>query len=195
MAVLRYKGLDAYYELTGDPGAPVVVFINGLTMRTAHWKSYAEALPKAGIRALTFDLFGQGLSAKPILQLKFEENTDLVIALLDRLNVEKAYVTGISYGGVIVLEAPIRFPERIRGIIPMSTFSEMDASLERVSFQFYDTMIRASFQSLLNLLAPYNFSPKRLAAAAGEFEIALRNSAAANDIYAIQNLMESMREW
>src|SRR5579872_6527306 len=88
MSVLSYKGLDAYYEVTGDAGAPLVVFVNGLTMRAGHWSSYAEALAKAGMQALTFDLFGQGLSAKPILEVKFRENEDLLVALLDRLKVE-----------------------------------------------------------------------------------------------------------
>ena len=195
MPVLSYKGLDAYYEVAGDERAPLVAFVNGLTMRAGHWGPYAEALAKAGLRALTFDLFGQGMSAKPILQLDFRENEDLLIALLDRLGVEKAYICGISYGGVIVLELPIRFPERIKGIIPMSTFSELDAILERVSFNFYDDMVRGSFDMLLNWLTVYNFSPRKLAAVAADFASAKRSSAGANDLYAIQNLMESLKNF
>jgi pimeloyl-ACP methyl ester carboxylesterase len=193
MPVLPYKGFDAYYELSGDPGAPLMVFVNGLTMRAGHWASYAASLAAAGYRTLTFDLLGQGMSAKPILQLRFEENEDLLIALLDHLEVPQAYVCGISYGGVIVLECAIRFPERIKGIIPMSTFSEMDATLWRVSRQLYDSMVRGSFESLLNWFATFNFSPQRLAAVSEQFDATRRINAAANDVYAIQNLMESLK--
>lgn len=193
MPVLPYKGFDAHYVVSGDAGAPLMVFVNGLTMRAGHWDSYAAALEKAGYRALAFDLLGQGMSAKPILQLRFEENEDLLIALLDHLGVDRAYVCGISYGGVVVLQSAIRFPERIKGIVPMSTFAAMDATLSRVSLQLYDAMVRGSFESLLNWFATFNFSPERLAAVADRFDATRRTNAAANDVYAIQNLMESLK--
>ncbi len=195
MPVFSYKGFDAYYEMAGDAGAPVVAFINGLTMRAGHWAPYSEALAKAGLRALTFDLLGQGQSSKPVLQRRFEENEDLTIALLDEVGVEQAYVAGISYGGVIVLKLPIRFPERIKGIIPMSTFSELDATLWHMSMLLYESMVRISFDALLSWLAPLNMSPQRLTAVADQIASAKRTSAANNDMYAIQNLMESLKDF
>jgi 3-oxoadipate enol-lactonase len=195
MPVLPYRGREAYYEVTGDAGAPLMAFVNGLTMRVVHWDSYAAALAKAGLRVLTFDLFGQGRSSKPVLQMKFDENEDLLVAILDRIGVERAYIAGISYGGVIVLKVPIRFPDRVRGIIPMSTFSEMDESLWQISCLLYDSMVRLNFDSLLSWLAPLNMSPAKLTAVAREFATAKRTSAANNDLYAIENLMEAMKDF
>jgi 3-oxoadipate enol-lactonase len=195
MPVLRYKGLDAYYEVWGDKGAPLVAFVNGVTMRAGHWESYGKALAAAGIRVLAFDMLGQGMSAKPILQFRFEENEDLLIALFDKLKVERGYVTGISYGGLIVLEMPLRFPERIRGIMPMSSFSELDPSLRLISYHLYDAMAYGSFDHFLNVISYFNFSPRHLAKVADRFASAKRDSTAINDIYAIQNLMECLRDF
>jgi pimeloyl-ACP methyl ester carboxylesterase len=69
----------------------------------------------------------------------------------------------------------------------------MDATLWRVSQQLYDSMVRGSFESLLNWFATFNFSPERLAAVSDRFDATRRTNAAANDVYAIQNLMESLK--
>ena len=69
----------------------------------------------------------------------------------------------------------------------------MDATLWRVSRQLYDAMVQGSFESLLNWFATFNFSPKRLAEVTHHFDATRRTNAAANDVYAIQNLMESLK--
>ena len=195
MAFCKYQGYDIYHELTGPSGKPVIVFINGLTQRSTNWIYYIKNLTAAGYRVLTYDLLGQGNSSKPILDVDFEENANLLCTLLDHVGVEQAYISGISFGGVIALRFAIRYPHRIRGLIPMSTFSEMDAQVLRTGANLYEGMTRVGFEYLIRLLIPLNFSARWIEKNESSLDILQRIGTATNELYAIQNLMESLRNF
>ncbi len=192
MPFFDYKGYDVHYEFSGEPGTPVITFINGLTQRTQHWESYAEYLNKAGYRVLTYDLLGQGVSSKPILFIDFEDNVNVLLYLFDHLNIEKAYVMGISFGGVITLKFGIKYPERVRGLGPMSAFTEMDAHLYWKGKNLFEGMIHIGFEYLVNSLLPYNFSSKWIQENQEAVPVISRTSFSYNDLYSIQNIMESV---
>ncbi len=191
MPFFNYKGMDIHYEISGEPGAPVVVFVNGLTQRTQHWDQYAECLKQAGYRVLTYDLLGQGTSEKPILFIDFYENPTILASLLDELNIDKAYAMGISFGGVIVLLFGIEYPDRIKGLVPMSCFSELGGQLVCYGTNMYEGMVSVGFEYLVRLLIPVNFSSAWIEKNRNELPMLTRVSFSYNDLYAIQNLIES----
>ncbi len=191
----KYRSYEINYDIQGNPGTPVIVFINGLTQRIQHWAVYMKYLVPQGYRVLTYDLLGQGKSAKPVLDVNFEENAEVLKTLLDHLSIEKAYITGISFGGVIVLHFGIRYPERVKGLVPMSTFSEMDAQTAQIGCNLYEGMTRVGFEYMVRLLIPLNFSANWIAKNEPQLAAMQRTSAATNDLYAIQNLMESLRNF
>lgn len=195
MPFCKYRGYDINYDIQGSPGTPVIVFINGLTQRIQHWALYAKYLVPQGYRVLAYDLLGQGKSAKPVVDIDFAENTEVLKALLDHLSIEKAYVAGISFGGVIVLQFGIRHPERVKGLVPMSTFSEMDAQTFQIGCNLYEGMTRVGFEYLIRLLIPLNFSAAWIAKNEEQLATMQRIGTVNNDLYAIQNLMESLRSF
>ena len=115
--------------------------------------------------------------------------------LLDHVGVEQAYVSGISFGGVIVLRFGIQYPQRTRGLIPMSTFSEMDSQIWRIGTNLYEGMTRIGFEYLIRLLIPLNFSARWIEKNEASLEVLQRIGTANNELYAIQNLMESLRNF
>ncbi len=195
MPVFNYNNQDIHYEFRGEPGTPVVVFVNGLTQRTDHWVQYTDDLNKAGFQVLSYDLLGQGTSSKPVLFIDFYENPAILAALLDHLHIDQVYIGGVSFGGVIVLRFGIEYPDRVKGLIPMSCFTEMDATLSKIGTNLHLGMTGVGFEYLVSLLIPINFSSKWMAANQDSIPQLERNAASYNDLYGIQNLMESIRDF
>lgn len=195
MPVCNYNGHDIYYEFSGDPGTPVIVFINGLTQRTTHWFQYSDYLNKAGYSILTYDMLGQGNSSKPVLSVEFDENPNVLACLLDHLNIEKAYIMGISFGGIVALKFGIGYPERTKALVPMSAFSEMDAQLYWKGVNLYKGMVNVGFEYLIDLLIPINFSPSWIEKNEDVLPSVKRTATSYNDLYAIQNIIESLNNF
>ena len=66
MPTASYGHHQVHYELSGQPGQPVITFLNGLTQNANLWKSYAEYFVPRGYRVLAYDMLGQGRSSKPV---------------------------------------------------------------------------------------------------------------------------------
>ncbi len=195
MPVFRYKNSDIYYDLIGNEGDPVITFINGLSMRTSHWAPYFKMLPQKGVRVLSYDMLGQGFSSKPILGVDFEDHAIMLKALHDHLGIEKPYVMGISFGGVVVLKYAIMFPDALKGLLPISTFSELDPLLRCHANNLYISMARVGFEFYLDLLMPLNFTNEWLAKNQDLLAVVKRVGTTGNEIFGIQNLMESLRNF
>lgn len=195
MPVFRYKRFDIYYELHGEPSQPVVTLVNGLSMRTSHWAPYFELLPKHGCRVLAYDMLGQGYSSKPILGVDFDDHATMLHALHRHLDIDRPYVAGISFGGVVVLKYAYMYPERIGGLIPISTFSELDAQLAAHAYNLYTGLARVGFEFYLDLLMPLNFTNEWLEKNRQYMELIKRVGVSTNELYGIQNLMESLQHF
>lgn len=111
----------------GQPQDLPVVFIHGFPFSHQMWRPQFEALP-SGIRAIGYDLLGMGASDPGDGQFTIEGHVDDLIALLDRLSLEKAVLVGLSMGGYIALRAMERHPERVLAAVLSDTRSEADAN-------------------------------------------------------------------
>jgi pimeloyl-ACP methyl ester carboxylesterase len=195
VAFFKYGYNELHYELDGTPGKPVITIINGLIQGTQHWTRHIRLLTEAGYQVLTYDLLGQGSSSKPVLFVDFEENPKILAALLDHLSIKKTYVMGISFGGAISLKLAINYPQKLKGLIPMSTFSEMDEQLLLKGTNLYIGMIKVGLEYLVDLFNAFNFSSSWIRDNQDKLEISKRKSFSYNDLYAIQNLIESIRNF
>lgn len=193
MPVFQYKNTEIYYDLFGNEGDPVITFINGLSMRTSHWGPYFKILPQKGVRVLTYDMLGQGYSSKPILGISFDDHAASLKALHDHLGIDQPYVMGISFGGVVALRYAMMYPDAIKGLIPISTFSELDPLLACHAHNLYMSMSRVGFEFYLDLLMPLNFTNEWLIKNQALLAIVKRVGSSSNEIFGIQNLMESLR--
>lgn len=195
MPTVKHRGYDVYYEYYGKTSQPTVVFVNGLSMRTNHWEPFVKLLSAQNISVLLYDMLGQGSSSKPVLGTNFSDNADAISEVMDELNIDKAYVAGISFGGVVAQEFAFRYPEKTRGLIPISTFSELDGQLKLHSQNLYMAMTQIGFEGYLNLLLPLNFTSQYLDNMEDILAVSKRLSSLSLDVYGIQNLMESLRDF
>ncbi|MFL0799593.1 MAG: alpha/beta hydrolase [Agarilytica sp.] len=192
MPTVKYRGYDVYYEYYGKTSRPTIVFVNGLSMRTNHWEPFVKLLTAQNISVLLYDMLGQGASSKPVLGTNFSENADAISQVMSELNIPQAYIAGISFGGVVAEEFAFRYPEKTKGLIPISTFSELDGQLKLHSENLHMALTQIGFEGYLNLLLPLNFTSKYLENMAEVLEVSKRLSSLSLDVYGIQNLMESL---
>lgn len=192
MPSTEVQGHHVYFHLDGPHDGPVIAFVNGLTQYSDLWGAYTAHFTKAGYRVLRFDMLGQGQSEKPALGVPFEAHWQTLDAILDSARIEGAHVSGISYGGTVALQFACNRPERCLSLMPMSCFAEMPPQLYQLGCGLYDALINSGLPSLQRWLMPMNMSDEWLEANAEAMPAMMRRGYAINDLYALQNLMESV---
>jgi 3-oxoadipate enol-lactonase len=106
--------------IDGPDDAPVLVLGPSLGTSTAVWDPNVAAL-SARFRVVRYDHRGQGESPVPPGPYEIADLGRDVLALLDRLGIERAAVGGVSLGGMVALWLGANAPERVRGVLAMCT--------------------------------------------------------------------------
>jgi 3-oxoadipate enol-lactonase len=110
------------YERQGT-GTPLVL-THGLGDSLRRWDAVAPALA-AHHTLVRWDVRGFGDSDKPPGPYSPALLAVDLLALLDRLDLERAHLGGFSMGGVIAQRLALDHPERVRSLILCSTSSEV----------------------------------------------------------------------
>jgi lipase len=96
----------------GDPDAPALVCLHGVTAHGERFKQLAEERWAARFRVVAPDLRGHGRSGWDP-PWTFSTHVDDLVETIDALGLERAHWVGHSFGGRLVLELAARRPERI----------------------------------------------------------------------------------
>ena len=115
--------------------------------------------------------------------------------LIDRLGDAPVFLGGISFGGLIALRYAIDHGDRIAGLALMSTFAELSPQLLLLGNALRTGLILGGTGYLQDLLLPMNLSDAWLGPQLGNLEAIKRQGWLTNDVYALQNLMESFLEF
>lgn len=114
-----------YYEL-GEPtevgaGLPLLMLHGGGPGASA-WSNFGTALPlfAQSFRTILVDQPGFGGSDKPpVVGNYYRFSADAVVALLDRLGIERVHLLGNSLGGGTAMRLALTYPERVGRLILM----------------------------------------------------------------------------
>jgi pimeloyl-ACP methyl ester carboxylesterase len=98
---------------------PTVVFLHGLGGTRLAWGPQLDALSDR-FRCVAWDMPGYGGSA-PLLPLSYAGIAERLRVLLDRLEVERAHLVGLSFGGMHALHFTLAHPERVGRLVLAST--------------------------------------------------------------------------
>jgi 3-oxoadipate enol-lactonase len=194
---MPFLALGSYrirYELEGPERGPAYVLVNGLTQYAELWGPYRDALVAKGFRVATFDLLGQGASDKPALFISQDDQVAALTQLIDQLK-PPVFLGGISFGGLIALRYAIEHPDRLAGLIAMSAFAELSPQLLLLGNALRTGLILGGTGYLQDLLLPMNLSDAWLGPQLDNLEAIKRQGWLTNDIYALQNLMESFLDF
>jgi pimeloyl-ACP methyl ester carboxylesterase len=183
------------YELDGPANAPVYVLVNGLTQYAELWAAYREALLARRFRVATFDLLGQGGSDKPALFINQDDQVAALHLLIGELGDGPVFLSGISFGGLIALRYAIAHGQRLAGLVPMSCFAELPPQLFLLGNALRTGLILGGTTYLQDLLLPMNLSDQWLKPLLDKLDSVKRQGWLVNDVYALQNLMESFLDF
>jgi pimeloyl-ACP methyl ester carboxylesterase len=125
MSIARVREIEMAYDDVGS-GATVVL-LHGYPFNRSMWREQREAL-SANYRVITPDLRGHGeTSVTPEIATMNEMARD-VVALLDKLDIGRVTLGGLSMGGYVALAFCRRFPLRTRALILADTRSQADVA-------------------------------------------------------------------
>jgi pimeloyl-ACP methyl ester carboxylesterase len=118
------NGIELGYDDSG--GGPPVVLIHGFPLCRRMWRPQTAALTAAGYRVIAPDLRGFGESGAGTVPLEIGQMADDVVALLDRLEIERAVVGGMSMGGYVLLNLLQRHRSRLAAALLLVTRAAAD---------------------------------------------------------------------
>ncbi|MFV2056178.1 MAG: alpha/beta fold hydrolase [Thiohalomonadales bacterium] len=132
--VANNSGVEIWYEsmLTVEkPKATIVLSMGAFSGALAWPKYFYEPLLEAGYRVIRYDHRGLGMSDwisdwQIETAYTLEDMASDVIAILDRLNIDKAHIVGFSLGGMVGQSLAINYPQRILSLASISSSAFLD---------------------------------------------------------------------
>jgi pimeloyl-ACP methyl ester carboxylesterase len=123
MAFATSSGTRIYYDVLGTEG-PHVVLVQGLGLSSTFWFDLPRRLTVEGAgpcRVIVVDNRGVGRSDRPWGPYRMGQLADDVAAVLDAAGVARAFVVGISLGGMIAQHVALRHAGRVAGLGLLAT--------------------------------------------------------------------------
>src|ERR1700689_4272965 len=105
-----------FYIDTGGSGVPVVL-LHAATGSSRVWEYQIPALTKAGYRVIAFDRRGWGRTQIDPAGPQPGTAADDLLALLDRLGIQRVHLIGTAAGGFVALDFALSFPQRLRSVV------------------------------------------------------------------------------
>lgn len=111
------NGTKLYYETAGRGHA--LVLIHGGLMDRRMWEEQFTLFAK-DYQVIRYNIRGYEKSQKPNPSESFSHVEDLY-CLLEHLNVEKAFILGLSLGGQIAIDFTLEHPDMVNALIPVAS--------------------------------------------------------------------------
>ena len=134
------------YDDIGE-GCTPIIFLHGYPFDKSMWEVQLEAL-KSTHRLIACDIRGFGKSTDEESKLSIDLFADDLIAFMDKLNLEKAILCGLSMGGFIALNVYERFPDRLEALILCDT--QCIADTPEVKKNRYKTIEQIDVEGVTN---------------------------------------------
>ncbi|NJO24055.1 MAG: alpha/beta fold hydrolase, partial [Sphingomonadales bacterium] len=110
---------------------PAFIFIPGLVGLLEAWEFQLAEFSNR-YRCIAFDHRGTGDSDKPATNYTTETLARDVVALMDKLGIDKAHMAGTSTGGCVLQNLAIDYPDRVHCCIFSNTWVKADEFITRV---------------------------------------------------------------
>jgi 3-oxoadipate enol-lactonase len=114
------SAVEVPYRVDGPEDAPVLVLSNSLGSTSAMWDPQVPALTER-FRLVRYEIRGHDSAPVPDGPYSLDDLGGDVVALLDRLGLERVSFAGLSLGGMTGMWLAVNAPERIDRLVLMCT--------------------------------------------------------------------------
>ncbi len=132
MAESRSSGVAMWYRELGEGDADPLLLLHAFPLNGKMFEPQLEAL-SGGRRVVVPDLPGFGFSPRTPAQPDVGYYAGCVRNLLDRLEIPRVVLGGVSMGGYVAFECVRAFPARISGLVLANTRPDPDTEEIRES--------------------------------------------------------------
>jgi aminoacrylate hydrolase len=120
---------EIYYETHGQ-GTPLL-FVSGLGGIASYWAPNLPAFSQK-YQVVIHDHRGTGQSSRSKIRYSVDQMANDVLALMDKLGIDKAHLVGHSTGGAIGQTLAVTHPERLRSLVIYASWTKCDPFFQRV---------------------------------------------------------------
>lgn len=125
MPIAQINGQGIFYEDSGGDGTPIV-FLHGFLFDQSMFDAQVKALaPK--YRCIRFDARAFGQTEWDGKAFSLHDTAADCIGLLDHLGIQQAVIAGMSQGGYATVRIAVKYPQRVKALIFLSTYNGIDA--------------------------------------------------------------------
>ena len=117
MPFAKLDDVELYYEVTGD-GYPILLGHGGFSDIT-EWDPQVEALSRH-YRVIRYDRRGCGRSLPKDVPQLTELWVEDIKQLMDSLGLEQAFIGGVSYGGMLLIEFLLKYQTMCKAAVIVS---------------------------------------------------------------------------
>lgn len=132
-------GIKMCYLTMGPEDGKPVILIHGATDSRISFSQVAPIVAEAGYRVYVPELRGHGKSDKPVEEddaYTVAEHTADIISFMDKVDIEKADITGHSLGTFIAQELAIVYPQSVTSITLIATGAKVEGN-EALTWCYY----------------------------------------------------------
>ena len=151
-------GIPISYEVRGR-GEPALVFVHGWCCDRSYWN---EQLPHFAqkYKVVSVDLAGHGESGLDRKAWTMDAFGDDVVAAAEKLNLKQVVLIGHSMGGIVILKAALKMPERILGLVAVDEFFNLEAKSTPEEIEKLLAPFRSNFTEATGNWVRTVFTPK-----------------------------------
>ncbi len=135
---------DINLNVAASGEGPALLLLHGFTGSSATWEPFLNSW--TGFTAIAVDLPGHGASDSPAdpARYRMERCVKDIVALMDRLGVERAAVLGYSMGGRVAVHLALAAPDRLRALVLESASPGIEDPAERAARRESDEALAAA---------------------------------------------------
>jgi pimeloyl-ACP methyl ester carboxylesterase len=124
MPIVERNGTKLSVIAEGD-GAPALIFSHGFLMDTAMYSAQAEAFRATNL-CVRWDQRGHGATEDSGKPFSYWDSAADLLAIMDSLGLDRAVLVGLSQGGFLSMRAALQAPDRVAGLVLVSTQAGVD---------------------------------------------------------------------
>ena len=161
MSKIVIRGIEIGYDEAGS-GTPVVL-LHGFPFNRSMWSEQIEVLTSRH-HVLAPDLRGHGETTVTTEPATMEEMARDVAALMEKLEIRRAAVCGLSMGGYVALALYRMFPLRARALILADTRAGADTEEAKANREAQaEKALQQGMAGIADAMLPKLLSPKTVA--------------------------------